>query len=358
MSPRFSVFIPALDGATWLPGAIESVLAQRSTDWELVIGDNASDDDLAVVVARYADPRIRYHRWGTRADIFQNFNRTMRLCKAPWVLLLCVDDRLDPGCLHEITRQIEAAPSGPRRLGMVITAARRIGPDGQPVDIEYYGYRGRAVVKGGIYDAAGWLRVVTSPGSAPWDGGAFARDVIEQMGLFYRDDVPDMSADLELTLRIAAYADVVYIDKPLLDVSGWAGSHTHGRRMRNRASEERLTPEASALLSALRAHDRQRTVTQAERTAVRGAIARSYLRRAAGHRYLPGGRGRRGALLDVARAFRCSPSTVLAPAAFAYGLADIVAPSALLVTVRRLVLARRARSAGQRLMGTTATDRE
>lgn len=350
MPPRFSVFIPVLDGASWLPGAIESVLAQRCTDWELVVGDNASEDDLAAVLARYSDPRIRYHRWTTRVDIFKNFNRTMGLCEAPWVLLLCVDDRLHPGCLEAMSGQIDAGASRSRRLGMVITAARRIGPDGEPIDVEYYGFRGPAVVPAGTFDAAGWLRVLSTPGSPPWDGGAFAREVIEQMALFYREDDPNMSADLELTLRIAAYADVVYIDEPLLVVSGWAGSHTHGRRMRNRASGDRLTPEASALLSALHAHDEQRTVKPDERALIHGMIARSYLRRAAGHRYLPGGRGRRGALVDVARAVRFSPSTAFAPAAFAYSLVDILAPRALLVAIRRIVLARRARSVGQRLL--------
>ena len=314
------------------------------------MGDNASDEDLAQVVARYPDPRVRYHRWSTQVDIFQNFNRTMALCTAPWVLLLCVDDRLHPRCLQAMSERIDAAPAGRRPLGLVITSARRIGPDGQPVDVEYYGYRGPAVVGSGTYDAARWLHVVTSPGSPPWDGGAFARDVIDEMGQFYRADVPNMSADLELTLRIAAYADVAYIDEALLDVSGWGGSHTHGRRMRNRSSGEPLTPEASALKSALNAHERMRTVTREERAAVQGAIARSYLRRAAGHRYLPGGRGRRGAFEDVARAFRNSASTVLRPAALAYGLADILAPTTLLVGVRRRTLARRARSAGQRLI--------
>jgi glycosyltransferase involved in cell wall biosynthesis len=54
---RISVAIPVWNDSRWLPGAIESVLAQTYQNWELVIGDNASSEDLAGIVSRYADPR-------------------------------------------------------------------------------------------------------------------------------------------------------------------------------------------------------------------------------------------------------------------------------------------------------------
>jgi glycosyltransferase involved in cell wall biosynthesis len=59
MTARFSVFIPVWNDARWLPGAIESLLAQTHADWELIIGDNASTEDIEGIVAGYADDRIR-----------------------------------------------------------------------------------------------------------------------------------------------------------------------------------------------------------------------------------------------------------------------------------------------------------
>ncbi|MGZ6296277.1 MAG: glycosyltransferase family 2 protein [Candidatus Limnocylindrales bacterium] len=50
--PRFSIVIPVYDGARWLPGAIESVLEQTYPDWEVVVGDNASNEELGPIVAR------------------------------------------------------------------------------------------------------------------------------------------------------------------------------------------------------------------------------------------------------------------------------------------------------------------
>ena len=54
---RFSVVIPVRNDAAWLPGAIDSVLAQTYQEWELVIGDNASDDDLARIVEPFFTKR-------------------------------------------------------------------------------------------------------------------------------------------------------------------------------------------------------------------------------------------------------------------------------------------------------------
>lgn len=63
--PRFSIFIPVRNGAAWIEGAIQSVLAQSYANWELAIGDNVSSDSLEAIRERYDDERIRWHRWKT-----------------------------------------------------------------------------------------------------------------------------------------------------------------------------------------------------------------------------------------------------------------------------------------------------
>src|SRR6476659_9334255 len=122
---RFSIFIPVWNGARWIPRAIRSLLEQTYPHWELVIGDNASDDDLCAIVKQFTDPRIRYHRWSEHTEIFENYNRTMQLCRFEWIQLLCCDDRLLPACLERLAGRIAAATQT-NRLAMVIGAARRV----------------------------------------------------------------------------------------------------------------------------------------------------------------------------------------------------------------------------------------
>jgi len=348
-APLFYVFLPVLNDSEWLPGAIESVIGQTTHNWQMVIGDNASDEDLPSVVGPYlGDSRITYHRWSTRVDIFPNFNRTLGLGRAPWLVVLCADDRLRPTYLERVQEVIDArVAAGHAEPGMVLTAARRLDAERQAIEAEYYGWAGPAFVASGVYDAPSWLDVTCRPGSPPWGGGVFSRRIVETMGVAFREDDLQMSADRELWLRIAAYGDVAYIATPLLDVSGWTGSHTHGRTMRNRVSGNANTPEGSAYLRALTAHAQRRHVAEPERAMVFAAVARSHQRRAMAHRMLPGGRGRRGAVADVWRAIRHSPRTALAPIGLAYAGLAVLAPGGVLRFARRRLLATRSRRANE-----------
>lgn len=56
----FSIIIPTYNRAAFLPKAIESVLAQTYTDWELIIVDDGSTDNTKEVISQYSDGRIIY----------------------------------------------------------------------------------------------------------------------------------------------------------------------------------------------------------------------------------------------------------------------------------------------------------
>jgi len=57
---KVSVVIPAYNQAEYLPSAIQSVLDQSLSDWELLIVDDGSKDATAEVVSDYQDTRIHY----------------------------------------------------------------------------------------------------------------------------------------------------------------------------------------------------------------------------------------------------------------------------------------------------------
>lgn len=343
---RFSIFLPVRNGGQWLGGAIESVLAQTYGDWELVIGDNASADDTRAVVAHYEDARIRYKRFPDSVDIFRSYNRTFAMTRFEWVQELSADDRLHPECLTAIAERIQShRAEGGRRLAMVLTGTRRINAQGGVIDTAYYGYEGKQPLADGRYGAAAWLMAACMPGSSPWNFGsaAISREVLDELGRYIRDDDPIMSTDLELALTVAAYGDVIYIDRPLLDVTAWPESDTHGRHARDRQGERPLTARGLAFRAALEVHESRRDVSARERRAVYAAIARTNLQRAAGQRYMPGGGGRRAALRDVLRAVRHSWRTVIAPEPLARAALIVLAPRSMLVAMRTAALARRDR---------------
>lgn len=59
-TPKVSVIIPAYNGADYLGEAINSILNQTYQNFELVIVDDASQDNTPDVVGQFDDPRIKY----------------------------------------------------------------------------------------------------------------------------------------------------------------------------------------------------------------------------------------------------------------------------------------------------------
>jgi glycosyltransferase involved in cell wall biosynthesis len=93
--PAISVVIATYNRSRALAYAIESVLGQTFTDWELIVVGDACTDDTAEIVARYveADPRVRFvnleRNWGEQSAP-NNIGRS--LARAPLIAYLSHDD--------------------------------------------------------------------------------------------------------------------------------------------------------------------------------------------------------------------------------------------------------------------------
>jgi glycosyltransferase involved in cell wall biosynthesis len=337
---RFSVFIPVYNDARWLAGAIDSVLAQTHKDWELVIGDNASERDLAEIAARYPDPRIRYHRWDTHVDFVDNHNRTIRLCQFEWLQILSADDRLHPECLARMAARIEALATEGTTPAMVATACRPIDEEGRDAAFEFSGSWRIKHLPDGLYDSRAWLHHIAAPGQVPWNVGSLAvgRHVTEVLGGFFRVEI-GLAVDLEMALRVGAYGPIAYINEPLLDYTVRSGGINKELARKDRA-RIRMTTVGSVLTSGLAVHEARREVGDDERRFVRRMIGQSFVGRALQHRYTPDGSGRRGAIGNVARAFRHDPVWFLDVRQAARGLAAVFAPKWAIVAVKDRLKAR------------------
>jgi len=336
-TPTLSIAIPVLNGARLLPDLIDSILAQDFDDWEVIVGDNVSDDGTSELIAAVGDGRVRTHRWTERVPVMENFNRTIALARSDWVIPIGADDRLRPGALATFAARI-AESSDEHPLSMVVADSRRVDSHGRSAERAYYGSQARRDVADGRYHASAWLRVAASPGAAPWNIGsiAFNRSAIEAAGGPFRPEI-GLSSDTELVARIAIAGDVAYVDEELLDCMVRLESDGNVRFVDNLRHGDRETPVGIALLAALVAHEDARAVGPEERAAVRAAVARTHLQRAGQHRLLQGGRGRRSSVRDILRAFELSPRTVLSPRGLTFAMGALFAPrSAIAVASRQL----------------------
>jgi glycosyltransferase involved in cell wall biosynthesis len=330
LTPTFSIFTPVYNDARWLPGTIESVLGQSYPNWELIVGDNASQQDIGEIVARYDDSRIRYQRWDRHVGLVDNHNRTILLCRNDWLQLLSADDRLAPECLERMAGRIVDANAAGREPSLVITACRPVFEDGREARHAHSGSWRVKHLESGTYGPAAWLRHVAAPGQVPWNVGsvALARPVWEVMGGFFREEIGLF--DIDFILRAAAYGPVEYIDEELLDYMVRPDAFNKELARGDRA-RHRLTILGEALLSGLAFHEARRPVSRAERRYVERQVAGTLVGRALQQRYLPGGRGIRGAVTDVRRAFELDALWFLSPRDAIRAAVAVVAPRSLIV---------------------------
>ena len=109
---KFSITIPAYK-QKYLYEAIESCLAQTYKDFELIIVDDASPEDLKSVVDRFQDSRIRYYRNEKNCGalhVVDNWNICLGYAKGDYVICMGDDDRLLPSCLEEYSKLIDKYP--------------------------------------------------------------------------------------------------------------------------------------------------------------------------------------------------------------------------------------------------------
>jgi glycosyltransferase involved in cell wall biosynthesis len=109
-APLVSVGLPVYNGARFLREAIDSILAQTFTDFELTISDNASTDATEEICRAYAarDPRVRYYRNERNLGASYNYNRVTELARGKYIRHAAHDDVLAPTNLERCVEVLEA----------------------------------------------------------------------------------------------------------------------------------------------------------------------------------------------------------------------------------------------------------
>lgn len=112
-TPRLSIGLPVYNGEEFLGRAIETLLDQTYTDFELVICDNASTDRTAEICREFAarDPRIRYYRNESNVGAMGNFRRVFELSSGELFKWAAHDDEHEPQFLARCVAALDADPT-------------------------------------------------------------------------------------------------------------------------------------------------------------------------------------------------------------------------------------------------------
>ena len=113
VTPAVSIGLPVYNGEAHLAEALDSLLAQTFSDFELIISDNASTDRTAEICRAYAarDPRIRYTRQEQNRGAAWNYNRVFALASGRYFKWFSHDDLCSQNYFERCVEILERDPA-------------------------------------------------------------------------------------------------------------------------------------------------------------------------------------------------------------------------------------------------------
>ncbi len=123
--PLVSVLIPVFNGERFLAECLESILAQKFGDCEILVGDDGSTDGSCAVIERFArrDRRVRWWRNPRNLGIGGSFNACLQAARGEFVKFVLQDDKLlEPSALSQLVELLQSDSS----IALVVSASQLI----------------------------------------------------------------------------------------------------------------------------------------------------------------------------------------------------------------------------------------
>lgn len=204
--PRISVLIPTYRYAGYLREAIDSVLAQDFTDFELLVSDDCSGDGSAAILREYAarDTRVRANVQPANVGMVQNWNWCLARARGELVKFVFGDDLLArPDTIGKMVAMLEAHPEA------VLAACARNVIDEKSRIVEVASFCGSS----GVHPAAETMvrcleegNIIGEPTATMFRRSAAVRGFSETY---------EQMVDLEMWLHLLGCGALIYTSEPL-----------------------------------------------------------------------------------------------------------------------------------------------
>lgn len=132
--PAVTVLVTVYNGAPWVAESMQSVLAQTSADFELLVIDDASTDDSLAVIRGFDDPRIHVIEQPTNRGIHATLNHGLEVARGEFLAILDQDDVAKPERLAVQLAYLREHPS----VLVCGTAIEKFGDDTGPSWVRYF----------------------------------------------------------------------------------------------------------------------------------------------------------------------------------------------------------------------------
>ena len=183
-----------------------SCLAQTYSNFELIVTDNSTNTQSAEVLAKIADPRIRYFKNEGNIGAHGSSSRAATMAQGKYIKFLMDDDLLKPKCLELMVAAFEKYPE----VGIVMAPMELIDENDKRIFPKFYfvrtmQYRYRYQVGDGLIERKRLLKDFLTrdyPCTVP-SGIMYRAEPIKKMLPF--DPALAFAGDLDICMQIAGY---------------------------------------------------------------------------------------------------------------------------------------------------------
>ena len=209
-SPKVTVYITNHNYGRFLRQAVESVLAQKFSSWELIIIDDGSTDGSREILREYEDrPNVRLVLQQNRGLIVSS-NIALRLAHGEYIMRLDADDYLDENALVVLANVLDTHPG----VGLVYPDYYHVSDEGEILSLERRSKLGAEVT------------LYTSP--AHGAGTMIRKSCLAELGGYSEDTTCQDGYDL--WLRLIERFGVYNVNLPLFYYRQHAGSLSTDRQ--------------------------------------------------------------------------------------------------------------------------------
>lgn len=205
--PKISVCIDVYNYEAFLPQAIESVLSQDYTDFEVIVGDDCSKDRSYEIAQEYAkkDSRVIAQRNPQNLGMVRNRNACLRPARGEYIKILHADDFLSTP--HALRKMVDVLDKNPG-VSLVACAMQFVDPEARELNRWSYFEDGEIIT--GTTVIAKSLRERRN-----FFGGPSATMYRRSKGIRGFDEKFFHSADWEMWLHLLEQGAFCYIAEPL-----------------------------------------------------------------------------------------------------------------------------------------------
>lgn len=106
--PHVTVGIPTYNCESYIRQAVNSVLCQSFSDFELIITDDGSTDKTLEIISEYNDPRVIIVADGENKGLPFRLNQQIKLAKGKYFIRMDADDVMFPSRIEQQIKYLDA----------------------------------------------------------------------------------------------------------------------------------------------------------------------------------------------------------------------------------------------------------